>query len=273
MSLARREQLVALAREHNSLIITDDVYDYLQWPTKSPIDKMDAPQKAVLPRLTDIDRSLPPHPTDGRHFGHTMGNASFSKILGPGVRTGWVDAMPNLSYALSQCGSSRSGGCPSQLVACMITEMLKKGEVQDHIAKVLIPNYAHRWRKIMDAMERHLIPLGAEIFKPSLEENEVFGGYFIWFQLPKGLLAERVASAAKKRENLIVAQGNLFEVYGDETAVKFDSWLRLCFSWEDEDKLVEGVERLGRVVKAMLDGDIDGEKENVDTLRTPLGGY
>jgi DNA-binding transcriptional MocR family regulator len=119
MSLQRRQQLVSLARTHNALIITDDVYDHLQWSTSPSSKLFPGNVQAILPRLTDVDRALPPHPSDPHHFGHTMSNASFSKILGPGVRTGWVDAMPSLAYGLSQCGSSRSGGCPSQLIACV----------------------------------------------------------------------------------------------------------------------------------------------------------
>jgi DNA-binding transcriptional MocR family regulator len=260
MSLKRREQLVSLARRHNALIITDDVYDFLQWPT----DSSTVPTKAMLPRLTDVDRALPAHEGDPKHFGNTIGNASFSKILGPGVRTGWADAMPAFSYALSQCGSSRSGGCPSQLVAAMIAEMLKNGEIQEHIASVLVPAYSRRWRKMINAIEKNLVPLGVEVSKVSLAGKEVFGGYFLWFGLPKGLLAEQVAKATNERENLIVAHGGMFEVYGDEKAAKFGSFVRLCFSWEDEDRLVEGVERLGIVVKDMLDGNVV-EQETLET--------
>jgi DNA-binding transcriptional MocR family regulator len=275
MSLRRRTQLVLLARQHNAIIITDDVYDRLQWPT-TPTSPNTAPPKALLPRLTDIDRALPPHPSDPKQFRHTLSNASFSKILGPGVRTGWADASPVLSYGLSQCGSSRSGGCPSQLVATMIAQLLQDGSLEEHISEVLIPSYARRWRMMMDAIERHLVPLGVSVSKVSLEGRDVFGGYFIWFELPEGMSAERVAMLAKERENLIVAQGDMFEVYGDEEAVRFERWVRVCFAWEDEELLVEGIERLGRVVRDMLRRSMrEGEEtgKSVQSLRTPMGAF
>jgi DNA-binding transcriptional MocR family regulator len=158
----------------------------------------------------------------------------------------------------------------------MITELIRNGELQDHIAKVLIPAYAHRWEKMMDAISRFLVPLGVRLSRMSLAGMEISGGYFIWLQLPERLLAEDVANVAKQREQLTIAHGNMFEVYGDEEAVKFDSGVRLCFSWEDEDKLVEGVERLGKVIKDMLDGNARAEKDDsngMDDSREPIGEY
>ena len=281
MSLQRRTQLVHLARKHNALVITDDVYDRLQWPTSpSPIStnatSPSALVHAILPRLTDIDLALPPHPSDPSEFHHTLSNASFSKILGPGVRTGWADASPALSYGLSQCGSSRSGGCPSQLVATMIAQLLEDGSVEEHITEVLIPAYARRWRMMMDAIERDLVPLGVSVSKVSLEGEDVFGGYFIWFELPEGVSAKTVATRAKERENLIVAQGDMFEVYGDEEAMRFERWVRVCFAWEEEELLVEGIERLGRVVRDVLKGSVgEGEDsgKNGHSPKTPMGSF
>jgi len=53
-------------------------------------------------------------------------------------------------------------------------------------------------------------------------------------------------------EDVIVAPGPIFEVPGDKEAVGFDGHVRLCFAWEDEWKLEEGVRRLGKVAKKML---------------------
>jgi len=272
MSLSRREMLVAIARRHNALVITDDVYDRLHWPSSSGFSSSG---KALLPRLTDIDRALPPHPTDPRHFGHTLSNGSFSKILGPGLRTGWADCHPKLSYGLSQVGSSRSGGCPSQIVATMITEVIKSGELQEHIDTVLVPSYGRRWRKMVDAIEGELVPLGIEVSKVSLKDRDIFGGYFIWVELPEGMSAEAIAFSARERENLIVAHGNLFEVYGDEDAVKLDQWIRVCFAWEDEETLVLGIERLGRVIRDSLTGTqkTDKTKTSLNSFKAPLGEF
>ena len=103
MSLRRREQLVRVAREYDALVITDDVYDFLQWPSSAAADG--APlETAVLPRIVDIDREL--DGGAGREgaddFGNAASNGSFSKICGPGLRTGWMEGTPKLVNAVSQ---------------------------------------------------------------------------------------------------------------------------------------------------------------------------
>lgn len=103
MSLARRQQLVSVAREYDALVLTDDVYDQLQWSASSTAKKT-ALEKAVLPRIVDVDRwfqggSERPA-ADG--FGNAVSNGSFSKIVGPGCRTGWAEGTEKFTYALSQ---------------------------------------------------------------------------------------------------------------------------------------------------------------------------
>lgn len=93
--------------------------------------------------------------------------------------------------------------------------------------------------------------------------REVVGGYFIWLSLPEPLLADAVAKRAQAEENLIVAQASLFAVYGDARKGELEREIRVCFSWEEEDKLGEGIERLARVIRRMQAGDRDGEMDVV----------
>lgn len=103
MSLRRREELVRLARDYDALIVTDDVYDFLQWPS-SLTSHLASIEKASLPRIVDLDRYLDggsERPgADG--FGNAASNGSFSKMCGPGLRTGWCEGSTKLSYGLSQ---------------------------------------------------------------------------------------------------------------------------------------------------------------------------
>lgn len=99
MSLRRRERLVQLAREYDALIISDDVYDWIQW-WSDPGSTLAHPTVAHLPRLVDVDRCLDGGPRD--EWGNTLSNGSFSKVVGPGVRTGWAEGTPKLVYGLSQ---------------------------------------------------------------------------------------------------------------------------------------------------------------------------
>lgn len=99
MSLSDREQLVQLAREFDALIVTDDVYDFLQWSV-DPDSPLAAPDEARVPRLVDIDRYMDGGPQD--EWGNVISNGSFSKLIGPGMRTGWAEGTAKLAYGLSQ---------------------------------------------------------------------------------------------------------------------------------------------------------------------------
>jgi len=270
MSLSCRQKLVQLARKYDALIITDDVYDFLQWPTSS-VSSASSSSKALLPRLVDVDRAMEPVP-DADSFGNAMSNGSFSKIAGPGVRTGWADATPKFTYGLSQCGSSRSGGAPSQLTATIICELLKSGDLESHIEKALIPAYKRRYEIMMKALKQFLLPLGVQIGQVSFGDKEIFGGYFIWIELPKTVNAEAVSSTAKQRENLIVAPGRLFEVRNDPS-IKFENSLRLCFSWEDEADLEDGIERLARIIKVVQEGSSMASIHAGKEIKTDLGEF
>ncbi|KAK2626674.1 hypothetical protein QTJ16_003849 [Diplocarpon rosae] len=251
MSLATREKLVRLARKYDALLLSDDVYDFIQFPSDPASGRASLPH-ALLPRIVDLDRSLEPVPPRDS-FGNAMSNGSFSKIAGPGVRTGWAEASPTFVYGLSQCGSSRSGGAPSQLAATLMAELLKKGELQAHIETVLRPTYKRRYEAMVEAIMTDLVPLGVKLGEVSFEGRAVFGGYFIWLQLPQHVSAQLVTERAAQQENLIVAPGRIFEVSHDPS-VRFENSLRLSFAWVEEADLQESIGRLARVVKDVRDG-------------------
>ncbi|CAL5866777.1 uncharacterized protein PFLUO_LOCUS987 [Penicillium psychrofluorescens] len=246
MSLRRREGLVRLARKYDALIMADDVYDMLQWATTAT-GKLAAPEKAFLPRLVDVDRHLDGGPQD--IWGNVMSNGSFSKLIGPGARTGWAEGTEQFAYGLSQVGSSRSGGAPSQLCSAIIDQLLPTGMLQDHIMNVLQPAYAERYHLLRTAIEEHLLPRGVTL--PALSPIAA-GGYFIWIALPAPLQAKEIVALSKSTENLRLAPGDMFQLPGDTSAAtdgKFANCLRLCFAWEEPRHLTEGVRRLARVVE------------------------
>jgi DNA-binding transcriptional MocR family regulator len=148
-------------------------------------------------------------------------------------------------------GSSRSGGCPSQLVASCIHQLLATTTLQKHIGRDLQTAYARRYHAMMTAITHHLLPLGVS----TPEANaDVAGGYFIWLELPEPLTSEGITRKAADEQDLIVSDGNAFQVQGDEeSGISFDRNIRICFSYETEENLVEGVERLARLIRQELD--------------------
>lgn len=133
--------------------------------------------------------------------------------------------------------------------------MLELGDLQASIHELLQPAYARRYHRMMKAIDDFLVPLGA---RPKRSDDKVVGGYFIWIILPKGVQASQVVATAQREENLIVAAGSIFEVPGSDVTFPHD--LRICLAWEDEEKLSEGVERLGRVIRRLLEKGAKGEE-------------
>jgi DNA-binding transcriptional MocR family regulator len=105
MTLRRRQELVRLARRFDALLVADDVYDFLHWPAEpSKAGSETTSTHRILPRLVDVDREIDGGTqrdgSDG--FGNACSNGSFSKIAGPGVRCGWLEASGKFAYGVSQ---------------------------------------------------------------------------------------------------------------------------------------------------------------------------
>lgn len=254
MSLRRREALVQLARARDALIVCDDVYDFLQWPVQEDASHETSPEMK-LPRLCDLELRMGPADNDPMGFGHAVSNGSFSKIAGPGMRTGWVEASPAFVAGLSKTASTLSGGAPSQFCAGVLGYLVEDGQLERHIEDVVRPSLRRRHKIMMDAIHRYISPLGIRTRESSVADKHVYGGYFIWLASDQGQLppARQVADAALAEENLVIAPGNIFEVRGDERRTRFDREIRLCFAWEAEHVLEEGVRRLDDLLKRMQD--------------------
>ena len=84
-----------------------------------------------------------------------------------------------------------------------MAETLETGELQRYVYDTLQPAYGNRYRRMVEAINKSLIPLGVRIPQT---DREVVGGYFIWLTLPSPLKGAVVAQRAKEDENLAVAQ-------------------------------------------------------------------
>lgn len=157
----------------------------------------------------------------------------------------WIRAV-----CLLGSGTTISGGAPSQLTAAIIANLMSSGNLQNHITSTLIPAYHSRYHTILAAITKYLLPLGVSMANKSKDPQAVVGGYFVWISLPPEVHSDEVTARAKRQENLTVAPGTLFGVRGDDAeGHRLKGKIRLCFAWEDESLLGEGIERLGRVIK------------------------
>lgn len=84
-----------------------------------------------------------------------------------------------------------------------MAETLETGELQRYVYDTLQPAYGDRYRHMMEAIKKYLLPLGVRVPQT---DREVAGGYFIWLTLPPPLKGAEVAQRAKEDDNLAVAQ-------------------------------------------------------------------
>lgn len=135
-----RLKLLDLARRYDILIISDDVYDLLGFHGQRTDSGIRKPSHFRFPQL---DRITVPA---GNTHGNTISNCTFSKIIAPGLRTGYQEtANENLANQLSLGGANISGGTPAQLNSMIIATMIKSGAVGRIVAR-LTDVYAERAR-------------------------------------------------------------------------------------------------------------------------------
>lgn len=168
-------------------------------------------------------------------------------------------------------GTTRSGGAPSQLTSTYVTHLVATGQLQHHIQTVLCPAYALRYAKLIAAISAYLLPLG---FALPQSDREIVGGYFVWLGLPPGLKAVDLAKVCREEEAVVIAAGAVFEIPGDASAA-FPGHVRICFAWEAEARLREGIESIGKVARKLLaeslektDNDESGKRAKAAVIAT-----
>ncbi|KAI1800426.1 PLP-dependent transferase [Daldinia bambusicola] len=262
MSLQHRIALVELARRYDMLLIADDVYDFLAWPDDDdiPHEGLELPQ-----RLVDIDRQMP----GLNEWGNAVSNGSFSKLAAPGLRVGWCEAMPNFISGLSTVGATISGGCQAQYTSFLVDDMLVSGILEHHIQNTLIPIYRRRYKALVQAIKTYLYPLGIristgkpyEVFAIDGKGNRVptilAGGFFLYIDFPSGdefPSATEIIRIGREEYGLTIAPGEIFAVKGDPNGLErarstFNLGTRLCWAWNEEEVLVEAMERFAKAIQ------------------------
>lgn len=84
-----------------------------------------------------------------------------------------------------------------------MAETLATGDLQRFVYDTLQPTYCKRYRKMVEVINKELIPLGVRMPQT---DRDVVGGYFIWLTLPDPLKGAVLAQRAKDEENVVVAQ-------------------------------------------------------------------
>ncbi len=206
----RRERLLALSREHGFLLLADEVYQYLHYTVEPP-----------------------------RHFGsypdfeNVVSLGSFSKILAPGLRLGWIQAAPPIVQRLAGCGLLDSGGGMNPFTSAIVRGLVENGQLQQNIAH-LVQVYTSRVQAMDASLRRHL---------PEAEFVTPQGGYFFWVRLP-GCDAGAFRESAQARQTDF-RPGVLFS-----SRDALHDHLRLSISFYDPHDIDLGIQRLAQAFHA-----------------------
>lgn len=161
---------------------------------------------------------------------------SFSKTVSPGMRLGWIVANEEImeKIIIAKQASDLHSNYFTQRV---VYQYLIGHEVDEHIEK--IKEMYRKQRNMMVSMIEEYFPENVKYTKPE-------GGMFLWVTLPEGLSSMDLFDLAIK-ENVAFVPGQAF--YADGSG---ENTLRLNFSNSNEEKIEEGIKRLGKAIKELM---------------------
>lgn len=217
LSARRRAALLELARRHGIKIVEDDVYRDLAFEMPPPRS------------LYAMDQS-----DDGRTV---IRLGSFSKILAPGLRLGWLAASKDDIRRLSASGLTTSGGGANPFVAFVTAVFCRHGWLEPHIAR-LVEVYQRR-RDVMLAALETTMPEGVRWTRPG-------GGFFVWLTLPEHLMSKEVLAEAHRHSITFLTGETFFAEGGGEHHI------RLPFSYIAPREMEQGIEVLAQIIRKLL---------------------
>jgi 2-aminoadipate transaminase len=214
MSASRRARLVELARDRELLVLEDNPYGLLRYDGE-PVE--------------------PLYKLDGGDYVLYLG--TFSKILSPGIRLGWLCAPPPVMEKVV-LGKQAADLCTSTLTQYFVREYFAEGRWRDYVGD-LCAIYRERRDAMLEALNTYF-PAGATWSEPQ-------GGLFCWATLP-GYIDTTDLLAKALRESVAFVPGAAAYVDG-----RGGSSMRLNFSASGPDEIREGIKRIGAVVAEQLD--------------------
>ncbi|MGE5635457.1 MAG: PLP-dependent aminotransferase family protein [Nocardioidaceae bacterium] len=222
LSLARRRRLVELVHERELLVLEDNPYGLLRY---------------------EGDPNPPLYALDGGVYVMYLG--TFSKILSPGIRLGWVAAPAPVLEKLN-LGKQAADLCTSTLSQLMVEAYFEQGSWRDYVDSVT-EIYRARRDAMLDALAEH--------FPPQAEWTRPAGGLFLWATLPDFIdTTDLLARALRQNVAFVPGTGAFLDGRGRSS-------MRLNFSGSTSEAIREGIRRIGEVITEQLElyGTLTGE--------------
>eukprot|EP00697_Spironema_sp_BW2_P017867 gnl/Spiro4/9688_TR5147_c0_g1_i1.p1 gnl/Spiro4/9688_TR5147_c0_g1~~gnl/Spiro4/9688_TR5147_c0_g1_i1.p1 ORF type:complete len:438 (+),score=133.10 gnl/Spiro4/9688_TR5147_c0_g1_i1:81-1316(+) len=227
LSHERRQRLVDLSHRHSFSVLSDEAYQYLTYDGPPP-----------PPPLASYD-------CDTQHPASVFSLGSFSKLLSPGLRVGWIQTRKSLVADFAALGAIMSGGGLCGYTGALVESMLTSGALAAHLA-VISRDFGQQADVLHTALSRRFPqddPQTALLFRRPL------GGYFLWIRLnPAGPL-----SAVPLSDLLLVFETHGVKVLsGSVCTVSRESSshraFRLCFAQLEPEQLECAVDAMWRSI-------------------------
>ena len=209
-----RARLVELARRFRTPVLEDDAYGFLQYEN-------------VQPTIRALDDEW------------VLYVGSFSKILAPALRVGWIVAPPALARRLTFV---KAAACleTATFTQHLVAEYLEHADMAARI-ETLCQAYRQRRDTMLAAMAERM-PAQARYTRPT-------GGMFVWVELPAGTDTYAVLDRALREQQVMFFPGHSSAATPQRPS---GHCMRLCFSNASPAQIAEGVARLGKLLGAML---------------------
>jgi DNA-binding transcriptional MocR family regulator len=211
LSTERRNRLVELSRRHDLVIVADEVYHLLNFAAAPP-----------PPLASHID------------LGPIISLGSFSKIMAPGLRLGWVQAGPKLINRFVDCGLVDSGGSLNHFTSGVMRSAIELGLLEKQLIN-LKSVYSRRKIALSEAL-RELLPDSVRFVEPD-------GGFFIWLEFADAIDTMKML-AATRQHDVGYLPGT---ACSGQNGLK--NYARLSFAYFDVPELEEGARRLANAIR------------------------
>jgi len=206
----RRRKLADLSAKYKFILVADEVYQMLTFPHINP----------------------PPPMFTYDNAGTILAMGSFSKILAPALRVGWLQGPPALLKKIVDCGQLDSSGGLNPVAYGICEKAITLGLLDKHIDFVR----GELWRRystLANALKKHL-PEGVTFEEPQ-------GGYFCIVRLPDGMNAKDLLPIAVEQHKVQFLPGSAF-------SQTMDQYMRLSFSYYSAEDLALAAQRLGEAI-------------------------
>jgi DNA-binding transcriptional MocR family regulator len=215
-SLSARERLLDLAAELDIPVIEDAAYAALRFGG----DALPPLMALEIARRGSVDEA------------RCIYCGTFSKVLSPGLRVGWIVAPQAMirRLVLVKQASDLNSSTINQMVMHQLAATAYDRQVENARA-----HYRSRRDAMLAALERHM-PKGANWTRPD-------GGLFVWVQLPRGIDAAGLLDRAVKEAGVAFVPGGAFFHDG-----RGRNTLRLSYSLPNEPEIEDGIARLARLI-------------------------